>query len=218
MTIMKRCNKCGLEFVASNEFFHKDSSRKDGLALKCKACCKVARRNWYIDNRDHAIEYSKQWAIDNYEHVLAQHREWNKLNPEKKKQSNANWKANNRGVYLTSRQRRYEKDADNRRSKSKEWRDQHPEMVRIQWKTRQSRERASVGDHSPNDIRVLYEDQCGQCAYCGIRLFDSFHVDHVIPISKGGSNWPDNLALTCEYCNLSKKDKLLAEWQAIRGW
>jgi len=33
------------------------------------------------------------------------------------------------------------------------------------------------------------------------------HIDHVKPISKGGSNWPANLRPACEPCNLRKSDQ-----------
>lgn len=37
-----------------------------------------------------------------------------------------------------------------------------------------------------------------------------FHVDHIVPISKGGDEWDlDNLQLTCPRCNLSKGDKMV---------
>jgi hypothetical protein len=38
-----------------------------------------------------------------------------------------------------------------------------------------------------------------------------FHVDHIIPISKGGTNNINNLRLTCPKCNLSKKEKIWLE-------
>lgn len=39
-----------------------------------------------------------------------------------------------------------------------------------------------------------------------------FDVDHIRPLSRGGSNWPDNLACACASCNRSKNDKTLDEW------
>lgn len=51
------------------------------------------------------------------------------------------------------------------------------------------------------------------CAYCGGT--GTPHVDHIIPISRNGSNAFDNLITSCGPCNQSKGSKLLAEWSAI---
>lgn len=58
-------------------------------------------------------------------------------------------------------------------------------------------------------IRVLERDDY-TCVYCGDA---ADHVDHVHPISKGGSNNDDNLAAACAHCNISKGGKLLSEWR-----
>ncbi len=49
------------------------------------------------------------------------------------------------------------------------------------------------------------------CRYC----FDEtgpFQIDHIFPKAKGGSDDPENLAVACSSCNLSKRDKTLGEW------
>lgn len=49
------------------------------------------------------------------------------------------------------------------------------------------------------------------CEYCHASeqwQYVSFTVDHVIPISKGGANSIDNLALACFHCNRKKSDKV----------
>lgn len=45
---------------------------------------------------------------------------------------------------------------------------------------------------------------CGASAKDGVRL----HVDHIIPVSKGGKTEPSNLRTLCERCNLGKRDKI----------
>jgi HNH endonuclease len=48
------------------------------------------------------------------------------------------------------------------------------------------------------------------CEYCHASeqwQYVSFTVDHVIPISKGGANSIDNLALACFHCDRKKSDK-----------
>lgn len=52
-----------------------------------------------------------------------------------------------------------------------------------------------------------------RCEYCQLPnrgQVATFPIDHVIPKSAGGSNEPDNLALTCPHCNSHK-------WTATHG-
>lgn len=45
---------------------------------------------------------------------------------------------------------------------------------------------------------------CGRGEKDGVKL----HVDHIIPVSKGGKTVPKNLRTLCEDCNLGKGDEL----------
>jgi hypothetical protein len=48
------------------------------------------------------------------------------------------------------------------------------------------------------------------CQYCGRMPPDvMLEVDHIIPVSKGGSNEPENLRTSCAACNRGKSDKQL---------
>lgn len=44
---------------------------------------------------------------------------------------------------------------------------------------------------------------CGRTAKEGVKL----HVDHILPVAKGGLTVPDNLRTLCDQCNLGKSDK-----------
>ena len=58
------------------------------------------------------------------------------------------------------------------------------------------------------DGRVM----CPLCDRMWPRDFaDAMHVDHIIPTSKGGTDEPENLQLTCPRCNVIKKGKSQAE-------
>ncbi|WP_240410756.1 HNH endonuclease [Limosilactobacillus vaginalis] len=54
--------------------------------------------------------------------------------------------------------------------------------------------------------RLRIFNKChGRCHYCHKKLtIDNCHIDHMTPISKGGSNSDDNLTLACPQCNESK--------------
>lgn len=43
------------------------------------------------------------------------------------------------------------------------------------------------------------------CVYCGRQAPDvALHVDHRMPVSRGGTNHPSNLCAACVDCNLGK--------------
>ena len=68
-------------------------------------------------------------------------------------------------------------------------------------------ERGEVSDSLRYDI--LNRDNftcviCGASSRQGARL----HVDHIIPVSKGGKSTRDNLRTLCERCNIGKSNKI----------
>ncbi len=46
------------------------------------------------------------------------------------------------------------------------------------------------------------------CFYCHEHVTNEYHVDHQVPLSKGGSNNTKNLVISCSTCNLVKSDKV----------
>ncbi len=55
----------------------------------------------------------------------------------------------------------------------------------------------------------------GRCGYCGIQLnpFERWHVDHIVPVSKGGGDDFANLLPACQHCNLSKNNLSVADYK-----
>ena len=54
--------------------------------------------------------------------------------------------------------------------------------------------------------REVWRRDQGKCVRCGSR--DNLEYDHIIPVSKGGSNTARNIELLCEGCNRSKSDSV----------
>lgn len=53
----------------------------------------------------------------------------------------------------------------------------------------------------------VWNKKAHECHWCGIALtFETMTLDHVIPISKGGSNQLGNLVPSCFACNNAKGD------------
>lgn len=48
-----------------------------------------------------------------------------------------------------------------------------------------------------------------RCAHCGTK--DNLTIDHIYPVSKGGSDKETNLQVLCKSCNMEKGDKIVVE-------
>lgn len=66
------------------------------------------------------------------------------------------------------------------------------------------RKRHNTTKQTPNIRRRVFDSLGGRCAYCGCYLdYENFHIDHAMPISKGGKNGRNRVP-TCPLCNLCK--------------
>lgn len=61
-------------------------------------------------------------------------------------------------------------------------------------------------------IQTLYKSQRGKCWWCGCELLGVYHVDHRVPIAKGGQDNESNHCLACPTCNRKKGDKMPQEF------
>ena len=62
------------------------------------------------------------------------------------------------------------------------------------------------------DRRIVFRRDDGVCYLCLRNIaYKDMHLDHVIPLSRGGRHNYDNCATTCGPCNLRKSDYLLEE-------
>lgn len=68
--------------------------------------------------------------------------------------------------------------------------------------------------HVPYSRTAILARWGHRCAYCPAV---AKHLDHVNPLSKGGTDTEDNIVPACQRCNLSKGAKTLAEWSETFG-
>jgi 5-methylcytosine-specific restriction endonuclease McrA len=93
----------------------------------------------------------------------------------------------------------------------KGWRKANPEKTKVLRVVgaarRRTRKEGNGGDIEAASalIREWRGRRAFVCAYCGRRFpVSKLHVDHVIPVSKGGQHDPKNLATSCGRCNIRK--------------
>lgn len=185
----------------------------------CKKCACKRVQEWGQENAEHVSERGKKYYAENKEtihkpyrernaeHIAKVKRDWRKNNPEKVKK------------HKSESQKRHRLSSSIR---VKRHNTKYPERRRARTLNRIAMKKAAPGKYTGEDIKRMFDEQEERCAYCGIRICwnipKDFHVDHVHPLSRGGSNYPDNLALACSSCNQSKNDMTIAEWQKVRGW
>jgi 5-methylcytosine-specific restriction endonuclease McrA len=106
----------------------------------------------------------------------------------------------------------YHRDPDKHRECCRAWAERNPEQAQSYYRNYRALKHDANGTHTTEDIADQYARQNGKCYWCGTRVGDSYHVDHVIPLSRGGGNGPENLVIACPTCNFSKNARLPHEW------
>lgn len=98
---------------------------------------------------------------------------------------------------------------------NQKWRRQHPEQAAAIGKANCANRRAAPGKLTTAEVQMLRAAADSVCAYC-LQLCVKPVLEHVIPISRGGTNTPDNIVMACQWCNNSKGTKTPLEFLA--GW
>jgi len=121
----------------------------------------------------------------------------------------------------------YLKNKEKRRLQSLEWGRKNKEkrkIIKNRWRaknkeytnflTRQYhyRRKNAVGKVSFEEVQNLYK-LIPLCAYCNTNKSNT--IDHIIPLSKGGTNDLSNLIPVCINCNSKKRDKTLWEFKPL---
>lgn len=68
------------------------------------------------------------------------------------------------------------------------------------------------GECTSEDKDWIRSIQGDRCFYCKEPLNGAGEFDHKIPVSRGGSNHAENIALACRTCNRDKRDKTSEEF------
>ena len=160
------------------------------------------QRAWEEANKDRRVATQRAWCAANKERVAANNRVWCEANPEYKAAFNRTWREANL---------KYKKAAD------RAWYEANQTRAIVTHHAYRARKHSAPGYFTEHDIERLRIEQSGKCAapHCGTWLSASETVDHIVPVSRGGSNWPGNIQLLCKCCNRSKGMETMEEW--LRG-
>lgn len=95
-------------------------------------------------------------------------------------------------------------ESGKRAAGTRRYRQLHPDKVR---EFAQNRTRRKFGRLPRGTIANIGNAQGWRCAICRISIKHAYHVDHVMPLVRGGKHASSNLQLLCKPCNLKKHTK-----------
>lgn len=203
---MKQCSTCKSEFPSTD--FYKDIRKPDGLYPSCKHC---------------HLTRTKRWKTDNPEKQRIQQRIWRKNNPNKYRAAylrggkKATIKRQNNPALMQARREYLATWRSKNRPKlnniSHLWRKTHPEKINDYVRLRRARLRTNGGAITKSQWLGIKQSYSYSCAECSIPENDLFYqtkqrltLDHIIPVTRGGTTTIDNIQPLCFSCNLKKSN------------
>lgn len=202
---------------ATTEYFQGRKTRASGLRSQCKACTAFSKRQYRQrpEVREHERYHKREYDRARYQR------------PETKARIRGQRQRPEVRQRIREYDRQFSKLPDQRQRRYKY--NQHPEVKRrasqrsaeysktergrtVSKAQKAKRRVQSGGRLKAADIEMLYRTQRGRCWYCGIALNGKYHVEHRVPLSRGGSNDLRNIVVACADCNLHKHNKLPHEW------
>ena len=161
--------------------------RKENLE-KVRAIEAKSKKKDYLKNRNERIKKSKMWREANKEKQSAMKTLYYELN---------------RDIVLKRAKHAYKFNKNGRRDN----------II-----ARNAKRKCSHGSGAlPKEIRGLLLKQNYKCASCLSSVKKKRHLDHIIPLSKGGDSSIGNLQWLCPKCNLRKSAKDPYEWAQENG-
>lgn len=179
------------------------------------------QREWCAKNRERSRELARESQARNKEKRAAYHKEWAAANRQKLKEYRQKWVAENKDDHKATttawRKANAEKIREQKRilyasnpdvrKRNEEWSAAHPEVKKASKQNRRARERSAEGSFTGQEFLDLCQMYGNRCLCCG--EYEKLTADHVVPISKGGSNFIENIQPLCNPCNKRKSARVV---------
>lgn len=192
---MKTCTIC-LE-TKELEHFHKLSTAKDGYRNQCKECRNARNKTYKRKATQYNTTYAKTYYRNNSEVLKQKSKESYARHSINRKSQKKIYRDNNKDKIALGNKKYYNTTAGklSRAASTNKW--------------RASKLSTSDNTITKATLQDLLANQDSLCKYCSCSLDSTMHLDHVIPLSKGGCHTLSNVVFSCRTCNTSKGAKLL---------
>lgn len=215
---LKQCSQC--EMLLDVSLFYSDTRTYDGLRPSCKDCLGSVNKAWRdknpeylraysaayrLHNKDAICRMNRAWRAKNLESARRKSREWIRDNPDKANRARREWASRNPDKLRLKNREYRARNIEAMREKSRAYWRNNPEARRANRRNRRARLRAAGGHVSAAEWQSILDRFNGKCAKCGAS--ENIHMDHVVPLAKGGRHSIDNVQPLCQTCNLRKHTK-----------
>lgn len=184
---MKQCKKCG-GLRPLSEFRVLYNGYRQSYCHSCE------------------IEKARLYYWKNPEKCRARRKKWREEHPEENKMLLSKWRANNKDKMSASHKDWIRRHREEVRAYQHDWGQKNPDKVRDGCRKRRAFLAQAEGSFTDAEFQGLVDKYSG-CLVCGTR--ERLEADHVIPITKGGSNYITNIQPLCKFHNDSKHNKII---------
>jgi 5-methylcytosine-specific restriction endonuclease McrA len=172
----------------------------------CSAKC--SKHQYYKEHLEEWEAYTHKWQRENPEKVDDIKRKYRREHREQINAKARKHRQEHQEHYKAKDRKRRQNNPETISANNRKWEQKNPEKKLSYLHNYRARKRGNGGSYTMEELHDLWHKQNGFCFYCGELLYKTlnsvYHVEHKIPISRGGSNNISNIALSCEECNLRK--------------
>ena len=221
----KVCTTCRTE--KGHEEYGPDCRSSDGLQPSCRECNRQRQYERYWENPEDARQKHREYHARNPEvsrQISKRQRVYNaeRLRERKrqeylKNREDPEWREKQRRKRQQNKEakRRYDRlyrlyvvDPEKAKQRAKEWTERNPEKRKAIVLNYAARRRSwTESGVSAKELAAWESEQKKDCYWCGAACAGEYHVDHYVPLSKGGEHELHNLVIACPTCNLRKNAK-----------
>ena len=214
----RRCVQCSKEqasadFINRREYYREKSKR--WYSDKERARKKTAA--WRAKNKEQNLKTARKWREENKDKVRAYTRKSFAKNKDKCYAANRRWYVRNQKEQQRIAREKRAESVEKYREYSRAYNANNRPLIAVHSRNRRARQLLAGGTHTARDVAAIFALQNERCAYCRVSLSAKYHVDHIMPISRGGSNGRANLQILCAPCNQSKSARDPIEFMQERG-